>query len=71
MKPKGPPPGKKLVNTSPNFGKKGAPTETGRDAAMAAASGRGGDRKSQDFHMQKAGQHMVKALERRLAERDK
>lgn len=62
---------KDIVKSSPNFGRKGAPTEMGRDASMAQAVGRGGDRKSQDFHMQRASHHMVKALERRLSDRDK
>lgn len=59
------------------------PTGFGRLPAQAATSpskpvpkspkqpSKGGDRKSQDFHMIKANEHMQKALQRRLAQRDK
>lgn len=63
--------GKKTVSTSPNFGRKGEPTETSRDAKMATAVGHGGDRKTQDFHLNRASHHMVKALEKRLSAKDK
>lgn len=68
---------KNLVNSRPGFGRKGIPTETGRDDGMAVKAGtigaltRGGDRKTQDFHMKRAGDHLVMALGKRLAERDK
>lgn len=34
-------------------------------------SGHGGDRRSQDFHMDRAKHHIQQAVERRLSEKDK
>lgn len=40
-------------------------------AKSSPPSNKGGDRKSQDFHMNKASVHIQKALERRMAMKDK
>lgn len=54
-----------------NSGNIGKSTETHIKAEARKELGRGGDRKSQDFHMDRAGHHIAKAVERRLAEKDK
>lgn len=54
-----------------NAGRMSKPQEDKIDAKANKVLGKGGDRKSQDFHLGRAGHHIVKAVERRLAERDK
>lgn len=41
------------------------------DAKANKVLDHGGDRKTGDFHLQRAGHHIVKALEKRLGQRDK
>lgn len=54
-----------------NSGRMSAGQEAKIDAKANKVLGKGGDRKSQDFHLGRAGHHIVKAVEARLAERDK